>query len=181
MVNWKRGDNITWDDLLGFNKKQGSEIEIKFNRRKTEGPLVPDEILVKMVQEGKTIGEITEITSYRHQTVRTKLRKLGIRFEPKPLKVSDAVLLDLVAKNKCVAEIASNVKMSDSGVRVRLMRLGLDARKDKDAAKKSIQIYDTIVKMKREGYKAGQIAIALKLSPAAISWRMKKLKKAGRL
>lgn len=181
MVNWKRFESLTWAELLGFERPPDEEPQIEINKQKRAGPRVSSDILAGMFKEGKTIAEIARITGYRHQTVRIKLRKTGVRFAPKPQKVSDAVLIKLVGDNKNVAEIASAVKMSQSGVRVRLKRLGLDARIDKDRDKKSAKIYDTIVKMKTEGHKSCQIAEALNLSPAAVSWRIKTLKEAGRL
>ena len=144
------------------------------SRRKGRHKKISDEDLAELSNEYRTISELSRATGYNPDTVRQRLKKLGLKLKGVQQKrVPDEVLVKLVNEGKNISQIANITGYRWSGVKYRLDKLGLKAKKGQIKTK---TVADEIfVKLFKEGKTKKQIQTITGLARGTVYQRLKVL------
>ena len=144
------------------------------SRRKGRHKKISDEDLVELFNEDRTISELSAVTGYNPDTVRKRLKNLGLKLKGVSAKrVQDEALVTLVNEGKNISQIANITGYRWSGVKYRLNKLGLQAKKGQ--LKKKTVPDEMFVKLAKEGKTRKQMQTITGLSHGTVYQRLKAL------
>jgi len=144
------------------------------SRRKGRHKEISDEDLVELFNEHRTISELSTATGYNPDTVRQRLKNLGLKLKGVHEKrVPDESLVKLVNEGKNINQIANITGYKWSGVKYRLDKLGLKAKKGQ--LKEKTVPDEMFVKLTKEGKTRKQMQTITGLSHSTVYQRLKAL------
>ena len=144
------------------------------SRRKGRQKEISDEDLVELFNEDRTISELSAVTGYNPDTVRKRLKNLGLKLKVVSAKrVPDEALVKLVNEGKNISQIANITGYRWSGVKYRLDKLGLKAKKGQ--LKKKTVPDEIFTKLAKEGKTRKQMQAITGLAHGTVYQRLKAL------
>jgi AraC-like DNA-binding protein len=142
--------------------------------RKGRHKKISDEALVELFNKCKTISELSTATGYNPNTVRQRLKNLGLKLKGVYEKrVPDESLVKLVNEGKNISQIANITGYRWSGVKYRLNKLGLKAKKGQ--LKKKTVPDEIFAKLTKEGKTRKQMQAITGLAYGTVYQRLKAL------
>lgn len=105
-----------------------------------------DELLLRLISEGKTYSEICNILNCTRNTILLNAKRLGVKVQPKNNKKDDKVFLGKIDKllklGKTTLEISAELKISPKTIRKYIKYLGKETNSVKYKSIKNINLTD---------------------------------------
>jgi len=144
------------------------------SRRIGRQKIVSDEELTELFNNCKSISELSAATGYNPDTVRQRLKNLGLKLKGVHEKrVPDEALVKLVNEGKNISQIADLTGYRWSGVKYRLDKLGIKAKKGQ--IKKKTVPDEMFVKLSKEGKTRKQMQTITGLAHGTVYQRLRAL------